>query len=80
MSSAGARLFVAENGERENFPSFRPGPARHPRTRRMPYPLLPHRRSKTHFTTLPCRFTSTEVVYGVTGTDVTGLPEYGVSP
>jgi hypothetical protein len=27
-----------------------------------------------------CRFTSTEVVYGVTGTDVTRLPEYGVSP
>src|SRR5271170_987296 len=26
------------------------------------------------------RFTSTEVVYGVTGTEVTGLPEYGVSP
>ena len=25
-------------------------------------------------------FTSTEVVYGVTGTDVTRLPEYGVSP
>jgi hypothetical protein len=25
-------------------------------------------------------FTSTEVVYGVTGTDVTELPEYGVSP
>jgi hypothetical protein len=25
-------------------------------------------------------FTSTEVVYGVTGTDVSGLPEYGVSP
>jgi hypothetical protein len=24
-------------------------------------------------------FTSTEVVYGVTGTDVTVLPEYGVS-
>ncbi len=23
---------------------------------------------------------STDVVYGVTGTDVTGLPEYGVSP
>jgi len=26
------------------------------------------------------RFTSTEVVYGVTGTDVTVLPEYGVLP
>ena len=26
------------------------------------------------------RFTSTEVVYGVTGTEVTELPEYGVSP
>jgi len=25
-------------------------------------------------------FTSTEVVYGVTGTGVTELPEYGVSP
>jgi hypothetical protein len=25
-------------------------------------------------------FTSTEVVYGVTGTDVIVLPEYGVSP
>jgi hypothetical protein len=25
-------------------------------------------------------FTSTEVVYGVTGTDVTQLPECGVSP
>jgi hypothetical protein len=25
-------------------------------------------------------FTSTEVVYGVTGTDVTVLPEFGVSP
>jgi hypothetical protein len=25
-------------------------------------------------------FTSTEVVYGVAGTDVTVLPEYGVSP
>jgi len=25
-------------------------------------------------------FTSTEVVYGVTGADVTELPEYGVSP
>jgi hypothetical protein len=25
-------------------------------------------------------FTSTEVVYGVTGTDVTVLPESGVSP
>jgi hypothetical protein len=25
-------------------------------------------------------FTSTEVVYGVTGTEVTRLPEYGVSP
>jgi hypothetical protein len=25
------------------------------------------------------RFTSTEVVYGVTGTDVTDMPEYGVS-
>jgi hypothetical protein len=25
-------------------------------------------------------FTSTEVVYGVTGTKVTELPEYGVSP
>jgi hypothetical protein len=29
---------------------------------------------------LPALFTSTEVVYGVTGTDVTGLPECGVSP
>ena len=28
----------------------------------------------------PGRFTSTEVVYGVTGTGVTELPEYGVSP
>jgi hypothetical protein len=28
----------------------------------------------------PAAFTSTEVVYGVTGTDVTGLPECGVSP
>jgi hypothetical protein len=28
----------------------------------------------------PAVFTSTEVVYGVTGTDVTELPEYGVSP
>jgi hypothetical protein len=26
------------------------------------------------------QFTFTEVVYGVTGTDVTVLPEYGVSP
>ena len=26
------------------------------------------------------KFTSTEVVYGVTGTDVTVFPEYGVSP
>jgi hypothetical protein len=26
------------------------------------------------------RFTATEVVYGVTGTDVTELPECGVSP
>ena len=26
------------------------------------------------------QFTSTEVVYGVTGTGVTELPEYGVSP
>jgi hypothetical protein len=26
------------------------------------------------------RFTSTEVVYGLTGTEVTELPEYGVSP
>jgi hypothetical protein len=26
------------------------------------------------------KFTSTEVVYGVTGTEVTELPEYGVSP
>ena len=26
------------------------------------------------------QFTSTEVVYGVTGTDVSELPEYGVSP
>jgi hypothetical protein len=25
-------------------------------------------------------FTSTDVVYGVTGTEVTELPEYGVSP
>jgi hypothetical protein len=25
-------------------------------------------------------FTSTEVVYGVTGIDVTSLPKYGVSP
>jgi len=25
-------------------------------------------------------FTSTEVVYGLTGTEVTELPEYGVSP
>jgi hypothetical protein len=31
-------------------------------------------------TVLRVRFTSTEVVYGVTGTDVTELPEYGVSP
>ena len=28
----------------------------------------------------PWSFTSAEVVYGVTGTDVTRLPEYGVSP
>jgi hypothetical protein len=28
----------------------------------------------------PESFTSTEVVYGVTGTEVTELPEYGVSP
>jgi hypothetical protein len=28
----------------------------------------------------PDWFTSTEVVYGVTGTDVIVLPEYGVSP
>jgi hypothetical protein len=28
----------------------------------------------------PRSFTSTEVVYGVTGTEVTELPEYGVSP
>ena len=28
----------------------------------------------------PAEFTSTEVVYGVTGTEVTELPEYGVSP
>lgn len=30
--------------------------------------------------TLKPSFTSTEVVYGVTGTDVSVLPEYGVSP
>ena len=30
--------------------------------------------------TLAEQFTSTEVVYGVTGTEVTELPEYGVSP
>jgi type I restriction enzyme M protein len=29
---------------------------------------------------LVAEFTSTEVVYGVTGTEVTELPEYGVSP
>jgi len=28
----------------------------------------------------PGKFTSTEVVYGLTGTEVTELPEYGVSP
>jgi hypothetical protein len=32
----------------------------------------------TQFSTI--QFTSTEVVYGVTGTDVTVLPGYGVSP
>ena len=32
------------------------------------------------FEQLEAEFTSTEVVYGVTGTGVTGLPEYGVSP
>jgi hypothetical protein len=42
-------------------------------------------RSRQHFSAtkilVPLRqFTSTEVVYGVTGTDVTELPEYGVSP
>ena len=30
--------------------------------------------------TPPRWFTSTEVVYGVASTDVTVLPEYGVSP
>ena len=35
-----------------------------------------HRRSPRY----GAGFTSTEVVYGVTGTDVTELPEYGVSP
>jgi len=34
----------------------------------------------TRTTDAPRPFTSTEVVYGVTGTDVTVLPEYGVSP
>jgi hypothetical protein len=29
---------------------------------------------------VPRQFTSTEVVYGLTGTEVTELPEYGVSP
>ena len=36
---------------------------------------------KTRVRTLPdAAFTSTEVVYEVTGTDVTVLPEYGVLP
>ena len=29
---------------------------------------------------MPWGFTFTEAVYGVAGTDVTGLPEYGVLP
>ena len=41
------------------------------RVRRDRAPRLPWRLSP---------FTSTEVVYGVTGSDVTVLPEYGVSP
>jgi hypothetical protein len=37
----------------QELPSFRPGPARHPQTRRTHRPLLRHRRSQSHFTTLP---------------------------
>ena len=44
---------VADDGEREKLPSFRPGPARHPQTRRTRDPLLRHRRSQPQFTTLP---------------------------
>jgi len=46
----------------------------------------PRRGAALHSMTAPTRrpgtrrFTSTEVVYGVTDPDVTGLPEYGVSP
>jgi hypothetical protein len=39
-----------------------------------------HRGGWRYCRTWPTLFTSTEVVYGVTDPDVTGLPEYGVSP
>ena len=50
----GRASLVADDGERKELPSFRPGPARHPQTRQAPQPLLRHRRSQPHITTLPC--------------------------
>ena len=44
---------VAGDGEREELPSFRPGPVRRPRTRRTNRPPLRHRRSRPQFRTLP---------------------------
>jgi hypothetical protein len=42
--------------------------------------LMPVTARYVKLQTMAAGFTSTEVVYGVTGTDVTRLPEYGVSP
>lgn len=44
---------VAGDGEREELPSFRPGPARRPRTRRAHRPLLQRRRPQSQIRTLP---------------------------
>jgi len=42
--------------------------------------LLDHPLQEHYGLEISKAFTSTEVVYGVTGTDVSELPEYGVSP
>ena len=61
----GRASLAADDGEREELPSFRPGPARRPRTRRARHPLLQHRRSQPQFTTLPCPCSGWRPIFGV---------------
>ena len=53
VQADGRVSLVAGDGEREELPSFRPGPTRRPQTRRAHRPLLQRRRPQLHIRTLP---------------------------